>query len=438
MRAMSLFEQLFYVFVVGPLAIFRLRWRGAIYLAIYLALCGALLSVVGWALLAHRQDLIGALSSYLLPQNWRFAAERLVERMFASQVRTVLVNASVGTSLALLSALLFPLKEKVSATFERESRITDEPARYLPWWMEAIEEASLFIMFVTAQMTIFWIGYGTDPRRKQLAIVASYVVLFASFAVNFVAPLLQRQRMRYSTIIKVLLKHPIVLFGFGALFTLPSVLAANWARAHVEWSAGRAITVVFAANVACIALGILAGTVVAGRLLPDAQRTRPPSWPVRALAWLSVAALFAINVYAFGAVGLSLHRKSQILKCHYHIDPKSIDVDLPGVAALLHDPVELKVRLDLTVDNPTPYDVDVEQNRIEVRHEGALMAVASLSPLSVAAGQSHTQRLEVPFRLHPSAAIQKGRRLLDARAWTATLFLEVVPGFEFPVYLLAP
>ena len=433
---MSLAAQLAYTFLLGPLALFRLRLRGAFYLLIYLALCTAILAAVGWAILAHRDDLIAALASYLLPESWRFAAQKLVERMFASQMRAVLLNASVGGSLALLSALLFPLKEKVSATFEREARLTNEPARYFPRWFQAVEEASLFVMFVTAQMTIFWIGYPPDPWRKQLAVGLSYAVLFGSFAVNFIAPLLQRQRMRYSTIIKVLLAHPIVLAGFGALFTLPSVIAGQVARAHPEWTLHRAIVVMFAANVACIAWGTIAGTQLAARLLPDAQRTRPPSLPLRALTWLSVVGLCAVNVYAFAVVGLSLHRKSQILKLHYHVDPSSLKVELPGLADLARDPIELAVQLDLTVDNPTPYDVEVEKNRLEVRHERALMALTSLPPLAVPAGQSRKQHLTVPFSIHPRMAIDKGRRLLAWEAWSMTLYLEVTPGFEFPVYLL--
>jgi len=261
--------------------------------------------------------------------------------------------------------------------------------------------------------------------------VLSYVTLFGSYGINFLSPLLQRHRLKYSTIIKALVAHPLALFGFGATFTLPSIFAARLSARHPEWKLEHALVVMLATNIACIAWACVAGTWVASRLLPAAQSTRPPSWMTRGLSWLTVVGLFAANVYAFGVVGLSLHRKSQILKCHYSVVPSSLHVDL--------DLTELRVnlRLDLEIENPTPFDVEIEKNRLDARHAGMPFAMAQLSPLRVPAGARTIQHVELPIRLN-AQALSKGRELLDWKKWAMTLYIEVTPRFELPVYLLTP
>jgi hypothetical protein len=428
---MSLFGQLYHALFRGPLAILQLRGRAFGLFVVYLLACAALLALAGHLILTHRQDLIAAVSAYLFPESWRFAMEQLFERFLRSQVRGVLVNATVGGSLLLVSALLFPLKERVSAAFEARARLTTDPVREFPLWFQALEEINLAALFVTAQMSIFWIGYPPDPLRKKVALVLSYVVLFGSYGINFLSPLLQRHRLKYSTILKALFAHPLALFGFGAAFTLPSIFVAKLAAKHPEWSLQHTLVVILASNVACIAWACVAGTWVASRLLPAAQTTRPPSWATRGFSWLMILALFSANVYAFGVVGLSLHHKSQILKCRYQIVPSSLQInfDLAALAVAL--------RMDLEIENPTSFDVEIEKNRLDARHAGMPFAMAQLSPLRVPAGTRVTQHVELPIRLN-THALSKGRELLDWKKWAVTLYVEVTPRFELPVYLLVP
>jgi Late embryogenesis abundant protein len=430
--------QLWHVFAVGPLAPLRLRARSAAWLLVYLALCIAILGGAGWLVVAHRDELLSAAVRYVFPESWRFSGQKLFERVLASQGRAVLINAQVSASLALVGALLFPIKERVSRALEVDARLSSEPERPLPVARQVAEEIALLLVFVTAQMTIFWLGYAPEPWRRRAAELASWAVLFCQFSFNFVSPLLQRHGLRYATIAKLLFARPVVLVGFGALFTVPPVWLAHVARAHAEWSFARAVVVLEAVNIACIAWGTLAGAYVASRMLPAALAARLPSWPRRALASLAVLALFAANAYVFGVVGLALQRKSQLLKCKYSVDLTSIHVDLPDWKSLLTtDPVQLGVKLDLTVENPTAYDVAIEKNRLTVEYQDVSFANASLSPLYVAAGGTQRAHVQFPITVHTSI-LQRGRELFDWHRWRVTLFLEVAPGLDFPVYLLSP
>jgi hypothetical protein len=418
------------VAIVAPL---RLRARSAAWLLAYVAACAILLGTAAALLERHRHDLVDLLAAYLLPESWRFAARTLVERFLHAQGRQVLVNASVGASLTALS-LLFPIKERLSASFERDARLTREPGRGLPLWLQALEEGWLALVFATAQMTIFWIGYPPHPWRKQLALALSWATLFASTGVSFLSPLWQRHRMRYATILKALLMRPFTLFGFGALFALPPVAAGHFALAHA-WPFPRALLLVAATTVASVAWATLGGTAAAARLFDAARATRAPHLLTRATANLALLALAGANVWLFGAVALSLHHKSQILKCHYRVVPSSLQVDLPELSTVLANDVHVTLRLDLEIENPTAFDVEIEQNRLELRFEGVPVAFTTVTPLAVPAHLSRTAHVELPLAVNLSV-LRRGRALLDRDRWSATLYLRVTPDLEFPFYLL--
>jgi len=197
--------------------------------------------------------------------------------------------------------------------------------------------------------------------------------------------------------------------------------------------------VLFAASVLSVGWAAVAGTYCGAQLLPDARRTDPPAKATRTLAWLLLLGLLGWNAFRFGAVGLSLHHKSQILKCEYSLEWTSIGFDRPGVVdfvgGLRRDVVQVGVHFDVTIRNPTPFDVQVERNRVEIAKDGQRVAGTRLTPLRVRAGDETRVRMAVPLELTPTQ-LARGTQLLQAEGWKITLWLEVAPGFEFPVYLL--
>src|SRR6185503_18939157 len=106
-----------------------------------------------------------------------------------------------------------------------------------------------FVAMLAAQGTIFWIGYSPDPTRRLLATVLSFVVLFASVGIDFLSPILQRHKLRYSAILKTLFAHPFLLFTFGALFSLPAIIAGHVAANHPTWTFSTQLAIVFGAQI---------------------------------------------------------------------------------------------------------------------------------------------------------------------------------------------
>ncbi|MGH2830115.1 MAG: hypothetical protein ACRDJM_06500, partial [Actinomycetota bacterium] len=336
--------------------------------------------------------------------------------------------AMISGSLLVVTMLLFSVKERLSASFEAGANLAGgRPMRELPLWLQAWEEIKLFLLFIAVQMAVFWIGYHPGAWRAAAAVGLSYLWLGFMFAADFVSPVMQRHEGHYSRILTTLARHPIASLGFGALFALPSIVAGTL------WPMN--VVAVFAANVVGIAWAAVAGTWLGARMLDDFERTPRSGALARVAAWLAILAALGINGYRFGALVLSVHHKSQVLKCQYDVDWSSFGVDAPGLAALLDDRVEVGVHFDVRIHNPTEFAVEIERNRVELRHGGELVGTTRLSPVAIAPGQTVERRVALSVEMTPSQ-LRKGLELLDPAAWEATLYLDVAPGFEFPVYLV--
>lgn len=432
-------QQLALAIVDAPLAARRLKKRSATWFVAYLVACAVVLGVVASLIASHRADLLDAAMDYLLPEEWHFASKLLVDNFFAAQEHAVITNAAIVASLLVVQITLFPLKEHVSLTLEEDNALLADPIDEHPLWFQAWEEVKLFVAMLAAQGTIFWIGYSQDTSRRLLATVLSFVVLFASVGIDFLSPILQRHKLRYSAILKTLLAHPVLLFAFGALFSLPPIIAGNIAAGHPTWSFGTQLGVLFGAQVLGIALAAIGGTLAGAPLVADAKRRRPSHVAVRVLAWAALLGLCVWNGQRFAAVGTSLHHKTQVLKCSYSVDWKSFHGDLPGKAELLaaarKGEITVSGGFTVTIANPTAVDVDIEDNRLELRNKDTLVARTSLPEVHVPAGGSATVPVRFPLTI-AVGQVFRIRELITTQGWSLTLYLRVAEGFEFPIYIV--
>ncbi|RMH44845.1 MAG: hypothetical protein D6689_01645 [Deltaproteobacteria bacterium] len=410
---------------VSPLAIARLSARAWLRLAAYVVAASAVLGAVAWA--AGRGRIRELALAYVFPDSWRGAARFVIDRFFEAQQRAVSDNVVLSGSLALVTVLLFWLKEALSVQFERDARLVPAPMRELPLSVQAWEEIKLFALFVAVQLAVFWIGYHPGRARDIASVALSYAWLFFMFAVDFTSPVLQRHGGHYSRILKVLARHPVATLGFGALFAAPSLVASRlWP--HDLW-------MIFGANVIGIAWAAVAGTWFGAHLYDEFERTARAGIAVRALAWAMVVGALAFNGYRTGALVLSVHHKSQLLKLDYDVALSSFGIDLPPLRSVLSREVEMGVHLDVRIHNPTPFDVAIERNRLVLAHDGAPVATGRLAPMSVPAGATVEQRVALSVAIAPGA-LRRGWALADVDRWSATLYVEVAPGFEFPIYLI--
>jgi len=345
----------------------------------------------------------------------------------------VLANALVGVTLMVVSLTLFRVKERLSQAVERGSNLTDRPFRELRWWQEGFEEVKLALLYAAAFFLIFWLGHDPSPWRRVASTVASYVFLFFTYAVDFGAPLLMRHGLRYSQIIKAMLLRPVATFLYGAVFAAPVVIAAQ-VVAHVpDLGAGATVGIVFAANVLSVTWAAIGGAWLGARLLPCAETRRRSWWPTRVGAWIGLLTVVGLNIYASANLIVALQTKSQILKCSYTPDWSTLKVDKPALGALLGGEVKTRVSFDVTIDNPNPLAVRLEDNDLVVEDpDGLVIARGRLLPLEVPAGGTVTTTVGLAVTVEAKSFLAGAS--LNPASWRVTLWVHL-EGFDYPIYL---
>lgn len=419
----------------SPLALGRLPRKSWAFLAVYALLAAVMLAVVGLVILAYQKDLRDMVLGFFFPELWLGVIDVFLDRLFVDQQRLVAINAVVTGSLLLVSLTLFAVKELVSASFEVEGKLVSQDIAEHPLWEQAWEEIKLVLLFIAVQGTVFWLGYSPNPIRVGASVVLSYSFLVFTYALDFIAPIFQRHEGHYSRIIKTLLRHAPASFTFGLIFASPAIVVGLLWTAHPEWSWKLAITLLFSVNVVTIAWAAVAGTWLGAQLMDDFETTKRSGVTSRVASWVVLLAVLAGNAYAFGAVGKSLLHKSQILKCHYSVDLDSFEIDRPGLSSLLSRKVKVGVHFDVEIENPTEIDVEIEKNRLEITHDGQLIATTALAPIAIAHKSTERQRVNLSVELSMSL-IKQGRDLFTSGGWEMTLYIQVTENLELPVYLM--
>lgn len=432
-------RQLWLAGIAAPLAARHLKLRSAAWLIAYLAAATVILGIVAYLVISNQDRMVDSVLAYVLPADWKVAAKFLVKKVFAAQEQAVVTNAALSMSLMIVTITLFPLKEKVSATLEEDAKLLDEPFDEHPLWFEAWEEIKLFLGMLAAQGTIFWIGYSNDPARRNLALVLSYLVLFTSVGLDFLSPVLQRHRQRYSVMMKSFAANAILTLGFGALFALPAIVTARVVSSHTDWSAGTQLAFSFGAQVIGIAFAAIGGTVAGAPLLADAKTRTRSHLAARIGIWVLLVGLLAWNGYRFGMIGRSLHHKSQILKCEYDVAWASFSADVPSAfelaTAIRSNSITVGVHFDVEIRNPTDIALEIEDNRLEIKQHGQLVAETQLPRVRVLPGATERVTVKLPLTIKPSQALRI-RELLTTKDWSMTLWLHIDDGFDFPIYLV--
>lgn len=409
------------------------------WLTLYLAAAAAVLATIAGLVATYRVDLRHRLVEIIAPPAWRQAVEFVIERFLLSQEQAILANAAIMIGLLAVQITLFPIKERLSAAVERDGKLVAEPTRDLPLWLEAIEELKLFLFLVAGQLSVFWLGYSSDPTRVFWAKLLSHLLIVLQISLDFLPPVMQRHGIRYSQIAKTLAAHPVLTLGFGGLFALPTILTVRWVTARQGLSFEVFVVAVCLVQVVMVAWMAIAGTVAGARLVDHAKRmSRSGRWTA-VIAWTILLAVLAWNVDRLATIGRSVQRKSSLLRLDYDVTWSSVRFETPGLTDLVGviDGKDLGVAISLEVDihNDTGTDAEIEDNRIVLRHHGRTIAHSSLPRLRVAPGQRISQRVRLPLAIKPTE-FARFRELLTAVGWEVTLWLELDGGLEFPIFLL--
>lgn len=392
----------------------------------FLYLFVACLAVTGFALLVFwlKPSLKQAVIDYIFPSDWQLVPRLVAEKFFGRLGSQVMANFILTGGMALLAMLCAPLKEMLSRNIERTRPLLSEPMRPWPVWRQVLEEIKFALLYLLVYNAIFWLGYPPVPALRSAATVMSYVALFVFFDITFLCPLFLRHRIGYPRMIRVFFARPLQSFSFAALWCAPAIAAGFLMQGE---KLGPVLAVILAAHVLVVAPAATAGTGLAARLLPAASAMRAVPLVLRLLGWLVLLAALGVSAALTARLANSLHKKTQVLKCEYQIDPGSLSIDWPS----LSDPT-LGLAVDLQIRNPTRVDLELEDSRLEITNDGRPLGIVRIGRIAVPAGEMRVQRLTL--RIEVSFARLLEIRNLLSKKWDFVLWLKVSEDFEFPVY----
>lgn len=385
-------------------------------------------SLFVWTLHTYQAPLKEFLLDYFFPKSWQSISEQLASFLFESQTKTVLSNLILSGSLVLASITLFPLKEKYSAEFEKSGKYQNGEILEFPLIVQAREEIKLFFLYLTAQSVILWIGYYPFAWTTLLSNTLSYLFLFFTFGLDFIAPTLQRHRIHYSLMVKYLLQQPSIALSFGTLFSLPLVLLSPYIFAVEDLSFIEITGLLLLLNVVFLALAVPAGTHIASKLLPKIRMSQLPKRVRVKQAYVALTLLLFTTMFLHSQLVISLHHKSQLLKAEYDLDWSSISLDMPSLSELVNGKALSNFSVDIVIKNPTEFDILIEPSELYIEQKENLIAKLNINGFALTSGQTKRITLNMDSNSDLSKLSEFGNLTKD---WNIDMYIDIWPGIPF-------
>ncbi len=418
--------------------------KTGILLLLYGCIVGGVFVSIGLFLANHHADLQAAIIRFFLPEDWVFVGEYLFERFIDGQSIVVLVNAAVSGAVVGVSALTFLLKEKISLSYEKDTDCAvDYVHREPPLWVQGYEEIKLVIFYIAMTLLVLRLGVSSEDWHKQFATIGSYLVLATTMVMDFTSPILMRHGARYVDVARAALRSPVRSLFFGLFFGgIPVAIGRFAVMAEMEPTLAFGLSAVV--HLVMLAGAILVGTLLGAGWIPLLTRLKPVQAPIHLSAWLGIIGCLTWNLIFFGSIAQAAYHVSPVLKCEWTPIPDSFKLQPPS----LGNP-EFGLALDLRIVNPTKRSAKVGENRIELRHDGALLATTRIPEFEVSPGEMTEQQFRLALRPEGGLVRKAVRGLfdagrdgvwttlksaVDANAYSLTLLLPT-PAGDFPVKL---
>jgi len=338
-----------------------------IWLALYLIAGLVIFSIVTGILIENQDHIKKLLLNYFFPESWHAISELLADFLFESQAKPVIGNMIIGASLVIASIFLFPLKEKCSAVYENDAELLDDKPQELPLLQQAWEESKLLIIYLTTQVVILFIGYYPYDSTKFLSITLSYLFLFFTFGLDFIAPGLQRHRMTYNAIIKVLSKRFFTTTTFGLVFSLPVVLLSQWILSLDNYTLIEASSILFFVNLILFTLAIPVGTYIASQFYPLVKQTALTNPTIGKITWSILGGILIAGLFLHAQLIKSLHHKSQLLKAGYTPNWSSVNFEGPTFSQVVSGKLLGNFSMNMSIKNPTEFPIAVENSQVIIK-----------------------------------------------------------------------
>ena len=347
-----------------------------------------------------------------VPADWHPVIADFTDRLFAQEFRNFLVTSGIGIGLILIGLTLFPLKEKLSLTYERERFPELDRPREPSLLQQGIEElkfAGLYLVLLG--LSLYLALYGLEFASSALSV--SYLVI--AMTLDHCSPFFQRRGRSLHGIIWILLRHaPWHSLALGALLIGPVILLEKLLPLDLPPLA--TISLLVLTEVLGMALATLAGCHLGALLLtrnPDLASSPPPkAWTISYRSILTILTIWLGLFFGWWAKGALTHHR--LIRCQYRPLWSEINMRIRDTTIHLTFPVE--------VTNRSRGEIHPSDLVITLQGEGVLEGTVHLNGPAIAPNESETFPLAFVIQLE-SAALENLPKFLKSR-YSATLKLD--------------
>jgi len=397
-------------------------WFGIYLLSAALVLEG--LIALGRYLLPALRDLA---LDHVFPEAWHPFVADIATRLLSGQMAAIAASAGMGIGVFAVGVTLFPIKERLSASFEADAFPDMPRGEEPPLLVQGFEEVKLMGLYAVFQGLAVYLGLQGVRWLAVAGTALGYWYLALAMALDHAAPAFQRRGAGLGAIVWALRRAPVSLHLLGALFVLPAVALQPWASANLRPE--EAIALVAGAEVVGMALAAMAGCALGAEVIRGGlDRGVPKLWSVATTA--AALAVLAWQAAFFTWWGLAIDRRSQLLKCGYRVDWERASYEARGRPSPGGQVAVIRLSSPVAVTNPTARAIDLGGVAIEVHGAGGLLATAVLAAASAPPHATTEVLLDATFELpvEPLAGALPG--LLGERFH---IYVVVAPPLSAPV-----
>ena len=364
------------------------------------------------------------LMAKLVPEVWRSTADDLLHRLFRDELRSFLVTSGFGLGIVVIGMTLFPLKEKLSATYEEERFPEFEKLPQPPLWRQGLEEVKLASLYLLLQGMSFYLAMQGHTTLATLGASLSVGYLVGAMALDHCAPFFQRRNRKIHGILWIFLRHApfrITLIGLicvGPVLLLEKSLPSSLTPAI-------AISLLVLTEVLGMACATLLGCHLGAALLkknPELVTNPPPkAWTLSYRTVVVVLTVWLTIFFGWWVNGALTH--ARFMKCRYRPLWNEAEVRFRETTMLVALPVEVRNRSEGTID-PT-------ELKIEVLGKGVVDGEVSLKGPLIRGGE--TIKMTLGFAV--SITVQEVQDLPGLLESEYSAHLRLEPPLSQPVLL---
>ena len=358
----------------------------------------------------------------LVPEVWRSTVDDIIHRLFRDELRAFLVTTGFGLGIVVIGITLFPLKEKLSATYEEERfpELGKQPQP--PLWRQGLEEVKLASLYLLLQGMSLYLAVQGHDALATLGAALSIGYLVAAMALDHCSPFFQRRGRKIHGIIWILLRRaPLRTALIGFLCIGPVILLERQLPASLDPTI--AIGILVCTEVLGMAFATLLGCHLGTAVLkshPDLAKAPPPLFWTLSYRSLVLSLTIWLGIF-FGWWLHGAYTHSHFMRCQYRPLWKETEVKIRDTTVLVTLPVEVHNRSTGMID---PTDLNVE-----VLGEGILDGGASLRGPMIAGGDTAKISLNFEAEMTEEALLDLPK-FLEA---TYSAHLRLEPPLSQPV-----